>query len=131
FGAGEAGCFPNLTKAFSSWFQGGDRTRVQSLMWVAARWSGAFTPLVVVAVLEVANWRQSFLLFGSVGFVWAFLFWRWFQDQPANGSAGPWPQPALPMPGSGERPSSASQAGVPWGRFLRSRSVWLLCLQYA
>lgn len=131
FGAGEAGCFPNLTKAFSSWFQGGDRTRVQSLMWVAARWSGAFTPLAVVAVLEVANWRQSFLLFGSVGFVWAFLFWRWFQDQPANGSAGPWPQPALPMPGSGERPGSASQAGVPWGRFLRSRSVWLLCLQYA
>ena len=52
FGAGEAGCFPNLTKAFSNWFQGGDRTRAQSLMWVAARWGGAFTPLVVVAVLE-------------------------------------------------------------------------------
>lgn len=37
FGSGEAGCFPNLTKAFSTWFAGADRTRVQSLTWVAAR----------------------------------------------------------------------------------------------
>ncbi len=54
FGAGEAGCFPNLTKTFSAWFHGAERTRVQSRMWVAARWGGAFTPLVVVAVLDVA-----------------------------------------------------------------------------
>ena len=131
FGAGEAGCFPNLTKAFSSWFQGADRTRAQSLMWVAARWSGAFTPLVVVAVLEIANWRQSFFLFGSLGFVWAFLFHRWFRDQPANYPATASSRPALPAPMSGDLPGSASPACVPWGRFLRSRSVWLLCLQYA
>ena len=27
FGVGEAGCFPNMTKAFSNWFRGEDRTR--------------------------------------------------------------------------------------------------------
>jgi sugar phosphate permease len=130
FGAGVAGCFPNLTKAFSTWFKGADRTRVQSLTWVAARWSGAFTPLVVVAVLEWATWRQSFLVFGSLGFVWALFFYRWFRDRPAE-HAGV---------NAGERELLAddtaasvqtSRAGVPWGRLLRNRSVWLLCLQYA
>ncbi len=130
FGAGAAGCFPNLTKAFSTWFKGADRTRVQSLMWVAARWSGAFTPLVVVAVLEVATWRQSFFVFGSLGFVWAFFFHRWFRDRPSE----------HPGVNAGERELLAddaaasvhtSQAGVPWGRLVRNRSVWLICLQYA
>ena len=49
FGAGEAGCFPNLTKAFSAWLPTGDRTRAQALMWMGARWGGASAPLLVVA----------------------------------------------------------------------------------
>jgi sugar phosphate permease len=132
FGAGEAGCFPNLTKAFSAWFTGADRTRVQSLMWVAARWSGAFTPLAVVAVLDVTTWRRSFFLFGAIGFVWAVLFYRWFRDRPPDpvGST-PLTGPAPAGQGREEFPGSVGRAPVPWGRFLRSRSVWLLCVQYA
>ena len=41
FGAGEAGCFPNLTKAFSAWLPRTERTRAQALMWMGARWGGA------------------------------------------------------------------------------------------
>jgi MFS family permease len=84
FGMGEAGCFPNLTKAFSNWFRGEDRTRAQSLMWLAARWGGALAPLLVVAALDVMSWRQSFYAFGAVGFVWAWFFFRWFRDRPAD-----------------------------------------------
>jgi len=131
FGAGEAGCFPNLTKAFSAWFAGADRTRVQSLMWVAARWSGAFTPLAVVAVLDVTTWRRSFLLFGALGFVWATWFHRWFRDRPPDQDAMALNGPAPAGLGREELPGSVGRAPVPWGRFLRSRSVWLLCVQYA
>jgi len=122
FGLGQACCFPNLTRAFSSWFHGEDRTRVQSLTWLAARWGGAFTPLLVVFALDFVTWRQSFYLFGSVGFLWALLFWSWFRDQPKE------PQrPAEPATAT----SRSSEMGVPWKRFLSHRSVWLLCLQYA
>jgi len=131
FGAGEAGCFPNLTKAFSAWFQGADRTRAQSLMWVAARWSGAFTPLAVVAVLDVATWRQSFFLFGSIGFVWAVLFYRWFRDRPPDHDASPLLEPVSPELANRELAGSTVYEPVPWGRFFRSRSVWLLGVQYA
>jgi sugar phosphate permease len=137
FGAGEAGCFPNLTRAFSAWFAGADRTRVQSLMWVAARWSGAFTPLAVVAVLDLTTWRRSFFLFGAIGFVWALLFYRWFRDhppEPGAAVASPWGegQDQGELGGDGGKPAGALAGGAaPWGRFLRSRSVWLLCAQYA
>src|SRR6476660_7438339 len=42
FGAGEAGCFPNLTKACSAWLPRSERTRAQGIMWMFARWGGAF-----------------------------------------------------------------------------------------
>src|SRR5688500_12880554 len=52
FGAGEAGCFPNLTKAFNRWLPLQERTRVQGIMWMSARWGGAFTPLLVYWCLQ-------------------------------------------------------------------------------
>src|SRR6266581_6836477 len=36
FGAGEAGCFPNLTKAFNRWLPAHERTRAQGIMWMCA-----------------------------------------------------------------------------------------------
>src|SRR5579863_4764860 len=38
FGAGEAGCFPNVTKAFSTWLPQEEKERAQSIMWLSARW---------------------------------------------------------------------------------------------
>src|SRR5438132_9965050 len=84
FGAGEAGCFPNLTKAFSTWLPKNERTRAQALMWMGARWGGAFTPLLVVIVLAYVNWRTAFLLFSLLGVTWAVIFWLWFRDNPRD-----------------------------------------------
>ena len=50
FGAGEAGAFPNLTKAFHRWLPSSERTRAQGIMWTSARLGGAFTPLLVFAL---------------------------------------------------------------------------------
>ncbi len=135
FGAGEAGCFPNLTKAFSGWFAGAaERTRAQSLTWVAARWGGAFTPLAVVAVLDLTTWRQSFYWFGAIGFVWAILFHRWFRDRPAGPETNPRSEIRNPNPETNPKDRTGeiqNRPPVPWGRFVRSGSVWLLCVQYA
>ena len=41
FGAGEAGCYPNLAKAFTNWLPAHERRRAASVMWLSARWGGA------------------------------------------------------------------------------------------
>src|SRR5213594_4549136 len=69
FGAGEAGCFPNLARMFANWLPGDERSRAVGVMWLSARWGGAFTPLLVVWVFSVLSWRGAFELFGAVGVV--------------------------------------------------------------
>ena len=128
FGAGEAGCFPNLTKIFTIWLPKDDRVRAQGILWLSARWGGAFTPALVALMLHYVHWRWMFGLFGILGIVWAFAFARWFRDRPAE---HPGVNAAeLAMLDGAER-NAPSHEPIPWGRFLRSRSVWLLWLQYA
>jgi len=127
FGAGEAGCFPNLTKSFTTWLPPEERVRAQGILWMSARWGGAFTPLLVMQVLRWMNWRQAFMVFGGAGLVWAFLFFRWYRDNPRdNKSINP---AELRMIEESQHLAS-SHSDVPWGVFVRSKQVWMLCGQY-
>ena len=74
FGAGEAGCFPNRTKSFTTWLPVQERVRAQGILWMSARWGGAFTPLLVVFLFKFISWRMAFVLFGLLGVVWAVAF---------------------------------------------------------
>jgi len=127
FGAGEAGCFPNLTKAFTTWLPENERVRAQGLMWMSARWGGAFTPPLVGLVMRQVGWRHSFEIFGSLGVIWAVVFLWWFRDDPRQN----------PRLNQAERDllreSSRMASGhgdVPWRRFAGSLQVWMLCWQY-
>jgi MFS family permease len=127
FGTGEAGCFPNLTKAFTTWLPPGERVRAQGILWLAARWGGAFTPPLVAVVMGMVGWRRSFAVFGCVGVVWAAAFTFWYRDNPLQN----------PKMNEAERDllrQSATMASghsdVPWVRMLRSRQLWMLCWQF-
>lgn len=127
FGAGEAGCFPNLTKAFSAWLQKHERVKMQSIMWTAARWAGAITPLLAVQVLKFVSWHVAFPLFGSLGAIWAVLFFRWFRDKPREHRSVNAAELALL---AGNEDLSGGHGDVPWGKLVSSRTVWLLWAQY-
>jgi MFS family permease len=127
FGAGEAGCFPNLTRIFTTWLPKGERERAQGTLWLAARWSGAFTPLLVAYMLELVSWRRAFEIFGAVGIVWAVAFYWWFRDDPRTHPSVNAAELAL-MPSAAE---SAIGGHPPFRVILKNRSVLLLSLQYA
>ena len=128
FGAGEAGCFPNVTKAFTSWLPRSEWFRGQAVLWLSARWGGAATPLLVVAVLRIVSWRMAFQVFAVLGLAWAIIFFRWFRDSPHE----------HPGVNKAERQLlyesvklASHEAPIPWRLFLRSPTAWLLWLQYA
>lgn len=127
FGAGEAGCFPNVTKIFTIWLPSNERVRAQGLLWLSARWGGAFTPLLVALVLTYMNWRWAFALFGAVGIIWAIGFYRWFRDRPADHPSVNAAELALL---DGAESNAPSHASVPWGRLCTNPTVLLLWLQY-
>ena len=57
--------FPNIAKAFSVWLPHDERVRAQGIVWLSARWGGAFTPPLVFLVFQYVTWRTAFALFGS------------------------------------------------------------------
>jgi MFS family permease len=91
FGVGEAGAYPNITRALHNWFPFTERGLAQGAVWMAGRFGGGITPLVVLALLyrdagasEAAppHWRHMFWIFGGIGVVWCALFALWFRDHP-------------------------------------------------
>lgn len=127
FGAGEAGCFPNLTKAFSAWLPTRDRTRAQALMWMGARWGGASAPLLVVAVMTFVSWRMAFLVFAVLGIVWAVIFWAWFRDNPRDHKSVNATELALLEE---NEKNVHGHGNVPWRKLASRPAVWLLGAQY-
>jgi len=83
FGMGEAGCYPNISRAFHNWFPFSERGFAQGAVWMAGRFAGGVTPFFVLALLfetrplglTVTHWRHTFWIFGSIGLVWCGLFW--------------------------------------------------------
>ena len=126
FGMGEAGCFPNIAKAFSVWLPRDERVRAQGIVWLSARWGGAITPTLVFLIFQVVSWRTAFGVFGLLGVIWAIFFYRWFRDQPSDN----------PKVNAGElrllktAVHGSAHGSIPWAKFVRSKQVWLLCAQY-
>jgi MFS family permease len=134
FGMGEAGCFPNITKAFTNWFPASERVKAQGVLWLSARWGGAFTPLIVGWMLASGgegkfglglHYRWVFLIFGLLGVVWALMFYRWFRDHPKDHPS----VSAAELAVIGETQHGGDHS-MPWGKLLASRTVWMLWAQY-
>jgi MFS transporter, ACS family, glucarate transporter len=128
FGAGEAGAFPNMTRIFTTWLPKTEREKAQATLWLATRWGGALTPLLIAYMLQFLSWRRAFEVLGVLGVVWAIAFYRWFRDDPATHPGVNAAELALLPPA---RETAAVSGPLPWRLLVSKLSVWLLCAQYA
>jgi MFS transporter, ACS family, glucarate transporter len=134
FGAGEAGAYPNMTRALHNWLPIHERGLGLGAMWFSGKLMGGLTPLVWMLLVAgtaytpaLLNWRAVFWLFGIVGVAWCIFFGRWFCDEPES----------MPQVNAAEaalirtsRAPLAPHSGIPWRRFIRSGNLWMLCLMY-
>jgi ACS family glucarate transporter-like MFS transporter len=125
FGAGEAGCYPNIARAFTVWLPQSERVRAQGILWMTSRWGGAFTPLLVAILFRYMDWREAFVVFGCLGAFWTVAFALWFKDNPRDHPGVNQAELALLKNNSPPAPH-----GFPWRDLLASKTVVLLCLQY-
>jgi MFS transporter, ACS family, glucarate transporter len=80
-----------------------------------------------VWLFAMMSWHKVFLVFGLIGLVWGFFFYRWYRDNPADHPSVNAAELALLQ---GAEETAAGHANVPWGKLVRSGSVWLLWSQY-
>ncbi len=127
FGAGEAGCFPNLTRMLSAWLPTRERVTAQALMWACTRWGGAATPPLTLLCIVWFGWRWAFVSFAVLGLIWCAIFLAWFRNDPAqhrgvNKSERELLEAAHVL--------TTDEAGRSWVSLLLTRQVAALVLQY-
>jgi len=127
FGAGEAGCFPNLTRMLSAWLPVGERVKAQAVMWAFGRWGGALAPPVAVFVIYHLGWRMGFVALALLGAAWVALFFPWFRNDPAEHKGVNAAELALL---EGSRKLVLHDHGMPWYKLLLQRDIGFLGLQY-
>jgi MFS transporter, ACS family, hexuronate transporter len=127
-GAGEAANWPGATKAVSEWFPRRESGWAVALFDSGSSIGAAVAPFLVLWLFHTfGTWRPVFIITGSLGFLWLWLFRRLYHPPETH----PWisaeerayiladREPAAP-PGSG-----AGDAGpVPTSRLLRLRQTW-------
>lgn len=125
FGAGEAAAFPSASRALVPWLPADQRAWGQGFQHAGARFGGAVGPALVMVMMTRFDWRTVFYLLGVFGGVWAFIWYWYYRDTPAE---HPWTNDAerrlLPPPAKG------AKKAVPWRLILRSRDIWALCAMY-
>ena len=130
FGAGEAGAWPNATRVFSRWIPVTERGRVQGIFFSGAHLAAGLTPPLVLFLLQYVGWRSLFLIFGSLGFLWALAWLRWFRDLPADHPGVN--EAELNHINSGLRAEPAGHAvaldGAMMSSLLSNPNVWLLSI---
>jgi ACS family glucarate transporter-like MFS transporter len=152
FGVGEAGAFPNMARIQSQWLPVSSRPRAGGLLWMLARWGGAFSiPLFGLMMAGFgsdsfretvssipglswlagyAPWRISFWAAGVLGAFWCIAFYSWFRDHPSEKKSVNAAELDLITRGA---PKESRGHGMPshlWGSLLFNRSLIAMGVLY-
>lgn len=119
-GFGEGGGFPASAKAVSEWFPARDRSLAFGIFNTGSSLGAIIAPPLLALLITNLNWRWAFFVTGSLGLLWAAL-WYWLYDVPhrhARITEGErnYLAAELPKPVAGPR--------VPWLKLLAIRQVW-------
>lgn len=135
FGAGEAGAFPNITRAVHNWFPSDQAATAQGWIWMSGRLMGGLTPMIWTLLVvgtawtpALVTWREAFALFGLIGVAWCAVFAWYFRDHPHD-------HPRVNAAEQieierGRDTSKAPHSGLPIRSLLGSANLWLICLMY-
>lgn len=153
FGAGEAGAFPNMARVQSRWFPARLRAWAGGILWLSARWGGAFSYLIFGGLLaafespafhnavgripalhllqSVPSWRLGFWSIGFLGMIWTALFLLWFRDDPAEKASVNRAELELIRSDSDSVTSHEAPRGAGvWAALFSSPSLWAIALAY-
>ncbi|MFD1316388.1 MFS transporter [Namhaeicola litoreus] len=86
FGAGEAGAFPNISRAAYSWVPLKERGIFQGINFSGSRLGAAFALPLVAYLIDAWGWRPIFYFFGFIGLLCSLLFYLLFRNKPEQHS---------------------------------------------
>jgi ACS family hexuronate transporter-like MFS transporter len=115
-GLGEAGNWPGAAKVCAEWFPIKERAFAMSIFNSGAALGSVIATPIIVALQLRFGWQATFLITGSLGFLWLALWLLLYR------SPNPAERASL---GAHDQPPASS---TPWLSLLRHRPVWGILL---
>jgi ACS family hexuronate transporter-like MFS transporter len=121
-GLGEAGNWPGAAKICNDWFPIRERAFAMAIFNSGAALGSVISAPIIVALQQAFGWQATFLITGSIGFLW-LIGWLWIYQPPAQHR---WLQPSERAVYAAAVPSESKR--TPWPSLLGYREVWAIVL---
>ncbi|ATC66078.1 MFS transporter [Nibricoccus aquaticus] len=122
-GLGESGNFPAAIKAVTEWFPKKERALATGIFNSGSNVGAVLAPIVILPLAAATDWRWTFVIIGSLGFVW-LLLWFPFFGRPQNSRFTSAEERALIAEGAGTEVEQKTS----WGLLLQRRQTWAFTL---
>ncbi|WP_109435615.1 MFS transporter [Aquimarina sp. AU119] len=130
FGAGEAGAFPNISRAAFSWVPLKERGIFQGINFSGSRLGAAFALPLVAYLIEAWGWRYIFYFFGLIGIIFAVIFYFVFRNKPEDHPALSDEEKQFIIQNRQQKTDPKKSKGIRIGTILSSSNVLLAMGQY-
>lgn len=128
FGLGEGPVFPSLGAATFNWFNTREKGKASSSILLGTFFGPVVGPMATVALIAALGWHWVFIIFGLVGVLLAWVWYRYACDNPKD---SPYVNEAEARHiNEGRSEDSLKKEVAPWGRFLRSPQFWAVGIQF-
>ncbi len=129
FGAGEAGAFPNISRATFTWIPLKERGIVQGINFSGSRLGAAFAMPFIAWLIAAVGWRNSFYILGVSGILFAVLWYFLFRDKPEEHFAVSENEKEYILK-TRQQTNTSKAEPISSKRLFGSRNVWLAMIQY-
>jgi ACS family hexuronate transporter-like MFS transporter len=124
-GLGESGNFPAAIKAVTEWFPKKERALATGIFNSGSNVGAVMAPIVILPLAAATDWRWTFVIIGSLGFVW-LLLWFPFFGRPQSSRFTSAEEKALIAEGAG--PNGEAERKTGWWLLLQRRQTWAFTL---
>jgi MFS family permease len=122
-GFGVGATLPTATRAMQHWVESKKRGYAQGITHAFSRLGNALTPALIVTLMALVTWRGSFVVVGLAGFLWVFVWFWYFRDDPKEHPSITQAELTL-LPHKPKGPPPV----VPWGPLIAR--MWPVTLTY-
>ena len=129
-GVSEAGNFPSAIKTVAEWFPKKERALATGIFNSGANIGAIVAPLTVPFIAAKWGWQWSFIITGSIGFIW-LIFWFLLYEIPARQKRLLKPEYYFIHSDKDEIKVSdemADKGNIPWLRLFAFRQTWAFFL---
>ena len=121
-GLGEGGGFPASAKVVSEWFPPKERSFAFGIFNTGASLGAVVAPPIIALIILDLNWRWVFYITGSLGFIWAIVWWKVYR-KPAENQLMTQEEKDLIAEGLQES-TTEKQTEIKWLDLFKYKKIW-------